>query len=85
MKQIVSNNGNKRKSMMEESNLPLTVSVRFYVQYCSQHNIFKAKMTNRYLGKTKKSKKDLNVWNVIQNLFLDIMTFCVICNESLES
>lgn len=30
MKQIVSNNGNKRKSMMEESNLPLTVSVRFY-------------------------------------------------------
>lgn len=45
MKQIVSNNGNKRKSMMEESNLPLTVSVRFYVLYCSQHNIFKAKMT----------------------------------------
>lgn len=78
MKQIVSNNGNKRKSMMEESNLPLTVSVRFYVQYCSQHNIFKAKMTIQV--KLKRAKKIL-----IQNLFLDIMTFCVICNESLES
>lgn len=57
MKQIVSNNGNKRKSMMEESNLPLTVSVRFYVQYCSQHNIFKAKMTIQV--KLKRAKKIL--------------------------
>lgn len=57
MKQIVSNNGNKRKSMMEESNLPLTVSVRFYVQYCSQQNIFKAKMTIQV--KLKRAKKIL--------------------------
>lgn len=39
MKQIVS----KRKSMMEESNLPLTVSVRFKY-YCYQHIIYKSKM-----------------------------------------